>query len=79
MIMFVIISGADQTPVSNGSGDVSTIPGIWGSDDIRIAGNIAEIRLISTIDTENKKTIQNNEFLVFCCESDKSLKLLLND
>ena len=74
-----MISGPVQTPVSNGSGEVSITPGIWGSDGIRIAGNMTEIKLIRTMDIEKRKTIQNSGFLVFNWESDKSLKLLLHD
>jgi len=40
---------------------------------------MTEIRLIRTMDTENRKTIHNNGFLVFNWESDKSLKLLSRD
>ena len=70
-MVFVIINGHAQIPVSNGSGDVFMIFGIWWSDTIKIAGNTAGIRLISTIDIEKKNTIQNNGFLVFNWESDK--------
>ena len=62
--MFVIISGPPQTPISNELGDVSITPGIWGSDETRIAGNMTEIRLIRTMDTENRKTIQDGMFFV---------------
>ncbi len=75
--MFVKISGPDQTPISNESGDVSTIPGIIGSDEIRITGKTTEIKLIRTIEVEKKKTIQNNGLLEFRCKSGKLLRLLL--
>lgn len=72
IIAFDIINDPAQTPISNGSGDVSITPGIWDSDDIRIAGNTTETRLISTIPIENKNTIHGmillvSVFLSFFC------------
>ena len=48
----------DQTPDSNGSGVIGGTPGILTVSDARInAGKITEMKLISTIDMENRNTI----------------------
>jgi len=79
-IMFAKINGPAQTPISNGSGLVSFIPGIWGSDDTIMAGNTTETRLIRMMDAEKRRTIQDNGFLVLLSlDSVKSINLLPAD
>jgi len=52
------ITPIDHTPVSNGSGVTGSIPGILTVSDAKIsAGKITEMKLISTIDIENRNTI----------------------
>ena len=58
------ITPPDHTPVSNGSGVTDSISGIRVVSDARIsAGKITDMKLISTIDMENKKTIQGIDLL----------------
>ena len=53
-----IITPADHTPVSNGSGVTDSIPGIFMVSDAKIsAGNTTDVKLISTILNENRNTI----------------------
>ena len=53
-----IITPPDHTPVSNGSGVTGSIPGILTVSDASInAGNITDMKLISTTDIENRKII----------------------
>ncbi|AFS81908.1 hypothetical protein NSED_00480 [Candidatus Nitrosopumilus sediminis] len=67
--MLVIITPPDQTPVSNGSGVIGCIPGILTVSEAKIsAGNITEMKLISTIDMENKNTI-HGIMVLFVLES----------
>ena len=67
MILAAIVA-PDQTPVSNGSGVTGCIPGMVTVSDARIrAGNITEMKLVNTIDIENRNTI--HEMVLFVPES----------
>ena len=71
-----IITPPDHTPVSNGSGVIGSIPGIFMVSDAKIsAGNITDIKLISTILIENRNTthgiipefVPDSVFSAFLC------------
>ena len=65
-MMLVAITPPDQTPVSNGFGVTGSIPGIFSvSETNNIAGNITDTKLINTIQSENKNTIQGINRLPF--------------
>jgi len=67
-MMLEIITPTDHTPVSNGSGVTGSIPGIFMVSDTKInAGNTTDMKLISTIDIENRNTI--HEIVEFVPES----------
>jgi len=58
VMILVMITPPDHTPVSNGSGVTGSTPGILIVSDTSIsAGNITDTKLISTIQIENKNTI----------------------
>ena len=68
IITLVIMTPIDQIPVSYGSGVTGFTPGMVTVSDDRIsAGKITDMKLISTILVENRKTIHG--MILFVPES----------